>query len=163
MKHSCCQSCQTLKVSFLRMVPTRFNFRFTVGAGNGPVRRNRPTTFDESSTQPVLSRRYFIPRSMHFWPDFGQMTRGHNSGPDIKLSGRRGHTQARTRLGFSRACCYLAALSGDLLVDAPRGEVMLAGLVADKRVAAHTLKGRKETGRERCVWVSVRLGPRVPI
>lgn len=59
------------------------------------------------------------------------------------------HTGADTPR-FSRACCYLAALSSDLLAGAPRGEVMLAGLVADKRVAAHTLKGRKETGRDAC-------------
>lgn len=138
------------------MIPMRFNSRFTVRAGNG-------ATFDEFNTAVSLNGGTSSPKACTFdlvlveWRD----ARGHNSrtGHQVVQEARRAtHTGADTPR-FSRACCYLAALSSDLLAGVPRGEVMLAGLVADKRVAAHTLKGRKE--RQRCVWVRVWLGLRV--
>lgn len=135
------------------MVPPRFNSRFTVAAGNGTAGRNRPMTFDELDPAASLNGDTSSPEVCTFDLDFcvGRMTR--HTIPDRTSSypGGKGHTHTGADTPrFSRACCYLAALSSDLLAGALRGEVMLAGLVADKRVAAHTLKGRKETGRDAC-------------
>lgn len=44
-----------LEISFLCMVPIRFNSRFTVAAGNGTVGRKRLTTSDELNTAVSLN------------------------------------------------------------------------------------------------------------
>lgn len=143
----------TLEVSFLRMVPTRFNSRFTVGAGNGTSGQNRPTTSSRPAVSLYVEVLHPSKRALLTWR-WSNVTRRADTISD-RTSSYPGGKRRATHTGghadtprFSRACCYLAALSSDLLAGAPRGEVMLAGLVADKRVAAHTLKGRKETGRE---------------
>lgn len=157
----------TLEVSFLRMVPTRFNSRFTVGAGNRTGGRNWPTTSSTPAVSLYIEVLHPPKRALLTWR-WSNVTRRADTIP-YRTSSYPGGKRRATHTGghadtprFSRACCYLAALSSDLLAGAPRGEVMLAGLVADKRVAAHTLKGRKETEREDacgcvCGWGCVYL------